>query len=211
MKSNILNLMAFVLLCLGTASCHHQRKHPEATSHFAKVLKVKNTLDNEINWNLKVQDTFFGAAFGDTMPDVIEKFRTHDIIRSKRYSGEKSLHFFAKRDKYFSFGGMAWENLNVEARNGKLSSIAFYNSYQDKTMALSSYQSLKESFEAKYKLVEQEPEDSTIYARCMAYGMNETIAAIVCYRYESIGHDYWIATMLVYRTQKDLPEVNEEL
>ena len=197
MKSIVYLFLCFSLI-ISIYSCGGKSNNEEPTEKVDTV------------WNEKVQDVFFDAKFGDSIPDVVKKFGKHDFILLENISTDALLHFSSTQGRYFTFGNIGWEMLDVIAENGRFTGIRFMNASDDKASALNHYNNLKNAIGAKYKITPVETSDTTVYAKCSIFGHNESAASISCYRYETISNDIKIAIQLYYSTSKNYG-VSEEL
>lgn len=162
-------------------------------------------------WNEKVQDTFFGATFGDSVPKVIEQLSANGFYLQKDISSESLLHFRARQGKYFTFGNMTWEMLDIGAENGVFNYIRFINAKEDKASALSAYRNLENAIAAKYGLTEPTIQDTTLYAASLIVGKNQNSASVSCDRYETISHTIMIGVRLEYWSEKEFTSVSDDL
>lgn len=198
MKSIFLYLSIVVCL-LANFSCGNHSKTEDAQKEIDTI------------WNEKVQDTFFGATFGDSVPKVIDQLSANGFYLQKDISSESLLHFRARQGKYFTFGNMTWEMLDIGAENGIFNYIRFVNASEDKTSALSAYNSLKNTIAAKYELTRPTIQDTTLYAASLIFGKNQTSASVSCYRYETISNTIMIGVELGYSSDKEFTSVSDDL
>lgn len=198
MKS-ILLYLSIVVCLLASYSCGNHSKTENAKKEVDTI------------WNEKVQDTFFCATFGDSVPKVIEQLRANGFYLIEDASTESLLHFRARQGRFFTFGNMNWEMLDIAAKNGIFYYIRFVNSRKDEVSALSAYNSIKKSIAAKYKLTETHIQDKTLYAISSVFGMNLTRAQVSCFRYETISNSIMIAVSLDYWSNKTFTSVSDDL
>lgn len=198
MKSIFLYLSIVVCL-LANFSCGNHSKTEDAQKEIDTI------------WNEKVQDTFFGATFGDSVPKVIDQLSANGFYLQKDISSESLLHFRARQGKYFTFGNMTWEMLDIGAENGIFNYIRFVNASEDKASALSAYNSLKNTIAAKYELTRPTIQDTTLYAASLIFGKNQTSASVSCYRYETISNTIMIGVELGYSSDKEFTSVSDDL
>ncbi|WP_443963088.1 hypothetical protein [Prevotellamassilia timonensis] len=198
MKSIFLYLSIVVCL-LANFSCGNHSKTENAKKEVDTI------------WNEKVQDTFFGATFGDSVPKVIDQLSANGFYLVEDVSSESLLHFRARQGKYFTFGNMTWEMLDIGAENGIFNYIRFVNAREDKASALSAYNSLKNTIAAKYDLTEPTIQDTTVYAKSSIFGKNQTRAQVSCFRYETINNNIMIAVSLDYWSNKPFTSVSDDL
>ncbi len=176
----------------------------------------KSTLNKNkqgIVWNEKIQDTFFGLTLGDTVDAdfVVANMRNKGFYFANDVSTNTILHFRNLGSKYFSFGGLSFEMLDISIKNNMLYSISFINSSTDKSSALAGYNNIKDALEAKYSATPVTPKDTTIYAQTAFYGRNNTYASVTCHRYESVSKDIFIGIGLHYETSRGSGKANDEL
>ena len=198
MKSIFLYLSIVVCL-LANFSCGNHSKTENAQKEIDTI------------WNEKVQDTFFGATFGDSVPKVIDQLSENGFYLLEDVSSESWLHFRARQGKYFTFGNMTWEMLDIGAENGIFNYIRFSNASEDKASALSAYNSLKNTIAAKYVLTSPTIQDTTLYASSLIFGKNQTRAGVSCHRYETINRTIMIGVALEYWSDKKFTSVSDDL
>lgn len=198
MKSIFLYLSIVVCL-LANFSCGNHSKTEDAQKEIDTI------------WNEKVQDTFFGATFGDSVPKVIDQLSENGFYLLEDVSSESLLHFRARQGKYFTFGNMTWEMLDIGAENGIFNYIRFLNASEDKASALSAYRNLKNAIAAKYELTEPTIQDTTLYAASLIFGKNQTSASVSCDRYETISNTIMIGVQLGYWSEKKFTSVSDDL
>lgn len=162
-------------------------------------------------WNDKVQNVFFDTPFGASKDEVIKNFAKHGFSVMKKISNDKTLHFAYNKSKYYSFGGMSWEMLNVSLTNGKFSYITFYNASRDKSDAISKYNSLVDEVSKKYKLTCVECEDSTVYGKVVVFSKSGNKAEVSCDRSESVNKNIFFYVSLSYCDTNLENEVSDEL
>lgn len=133
-----------------------------------------------------VPDEFFGAKLGATRDEVISRFAANGLTVLNDISDDDELKFHATEGEDFEFGGLKWTMLNVDFDGDRFEGLMFYNEFPDKPSAMKAYDEIVGTMSRQYKLVEQVPEDSTVYAAKMIYGTNNCNAALGCYKYESI-------------------------
>lgn len=198
MKSKI-----FILFCLlmgiSFTSCNNN-----------KTTSNKEELDTV--WNEKVQDSFYGLKLGSTasIEQITKVLEEHGFYFIREYSSNELLHFKYQQSKYFSFGGLSWEILDIRRTNNTLTSICFMNTHLDKAESLEHYNNVKNAVEAKYRPTVIIPKDTTTYAQTVYFGRNAG-ATITCFRYETVSKEIMIGTTLSYWTQKYIKPANDEL
>lgn len=196
------SIFLYLSIAIGLLACYSCGNHSKTEDNQKEI----DTL-----WNEKVQDTFFGATFGDSIPNVIEKLSANGFYLQKDISSESLLHFRARQGRYFTFGNLTWEMLDICADNGIFNYIRFVNASEDKASALSSYRNLKNTIAAKYELTEPSNQDTTLYAASLIFGKNQTDASVSCYRYETISNSIMIGVSLEYWSNKEFTPVSDEL
>lgn len=197
MRKIIIPIILFAAMVFASTSCGNKTE--------------ANEKEIDTVWNEKVQDTFFGATFGDSASTVISKFSEHGLVLMTNVSTDVTLNFIPRNNKYYTFGNMTFEMLSVELKNNRFSGIIFFNGSKDKATAMSNYEYIKKAISAKYEITHRELKDTTVYARCSVFGRNYTNAGVDCYRSESISKEIRIYTELVYYTTKDFGGVSDEL
>lgn len=176
----------------------------------------KSTLNKnkqDIVWNDKIQDTFFGLTLGDTVDAdfAVANMRSKGFYFQDDISTNTLLHFRNRDSKYFSFGGLSFEMLDIFIGNNMLCGICFMNSTDDKASALANYNNIKAALDAKYSPTTVAITDTTTYAKCQYRGKNETYATVACYRYQAVSKKIHIGTDLYYRTFKGQEKASDEL
>ena len=135
-------------------------------------------------WNDSVQDTFYGATFGDSIPMVKEKLEKNGFRFVSHGSDKESLCFMPKSDRTFNFSNMIWTTLYIQSsRDCKFIGILFLSSFYDKEGALSFYDDLKSYVKYQYALTEVKVTDPPEYAMSYALGKNEVCANLMCYQF----------------------------
>lgn len=149
-------------------------------------------------WNEKIQDEFFGVKFGASKQEVISALSKNGLKFYKSTSTDDFLHFIPYSGKYFSFGNMDWEYVDVNMKNDKFYRINFYTPHKDKQTAQNGFENLKSTASKKYSFMEFVPTDTTMYNAAIAYGKNKVNMALSCSKYETVQHDMFISTSLEY-------------
>ena len=176
-----------------------------------RTISSKEQLDTV--WNDKVQDSFYGLVLGNTIPlaVIVKTLENQGFYYERQYSSGENLCFRAQQSRYFTFGGLTWEMLNIERHGDVLNSVCFMNSSIDKASSLGIYNNIKAAVEAKYSPSTIITTDTTVYARTYYLGRNRVCATLSCFRYETIGRKIMIGTSLVYWTKKGKKAANDEL
>ena len=89
--------------------------------------KQSGSKKDTTNTNESIQGAFFGVSFGASKDEVLNAFAAHDFYLDTSISTEEYLPFSYQKSKYFSFGGLGWENVNVFLTNGKFYFKPSYN------------------------------------------------------------------------------------
>ena len=161
-------------------------------------------------WNAKVQDTFYGATFGEPTDNVISQLEAQGFSLQEDISTDALLHFRPQNCNVFTFGDMSWQMLDVFTSNKVFTGIRFMNAYVDKASAEAEYDTTEGALASKYRLTNKTPKDTTIYNRKLIFGRNNVIAVIRCFRYETISHNIMIANSLEYYSNQNYG-VNDDL
>ena len=152
-------------------------------------------------WNEHIQDEFFGVHFGATKKELLRGFDKYGIICNYSLSTNATLSMMSNRGRYFSFGDINWNHIDVNFNENKFSNIRFYYSFKDKQEALNMYEDLKSTLSQKYQFTEMPPnKDSTLYERAIAFGKNQKRMGLACARYESVENEMWYGVFLYYQT-----------
>lgn len=164
-------------------------------------------------WNEKIQDEFFGVKFGASKQQVISALSKKGLTFNKQSSTNDFLHFLPSSGKYFSYGNLDWEHVDVNIQNDKFYRINFYTAHKDKQTAQNSYENLKSIVTQKYSFMDFQPADTTMYNASIALGKNKVSMGISCRRYESVGNEIFIANSLEYwdESNQDENKVSSDL
>ena len=195
-------IIAIIAMIIGGTACKGTENKKTSSEDSTKV----DTL-----WNAKVQDTFFDTKFGASREEVIKNFAKHGFTLNKSLSSDNRLVFDYNKSKYYTFGGMGWELLNVYLTDRKFSSITFYSPMKDKAEAISSYEGIVDELSKKYKLTSIEPEDTITFGIKGVFGKVGIYSWICCYRYESVSKEIFYAAELGYTDTNISEEVSDEL
>ena len=196
------SIFLYLSISISLLACFSCRNHSQTEESKEKIDTI---------WNKKVQDTFYGATFGDSIPKVIEQLSAKGFYLQKDISSESLLHFRARQGRYFTFGNMNWEMLDIGAKNGIFNYIRFLNASTDKASALSGYRNLENAIAAKYELTKPTIQDTTVYAAALIFGKNQANAFVSCYRYETISNTIMIGVELEYGSDKEFTPVSDDL
>ena len=166
-------------------------------------LKVGSGNNDSIADSIASTDTlFFDTHFGATAQEVVDNFSQHGLILLENLSDDDAL-VFGHNSEYYTFGGMQWVNLTVNLNNGKFYNISFYNPRDTKEEAIADFKNVVANVEKKYKLMDFDSQDSTIYLFKRAYTKSHYIAGVVCYSYSDESNKTCYTTSLDY-TDTDL-------
>ena len=71
-----------------------------------KTISSKEQLDTV--WNDKVQDSFYGLVWGNTIPltVIVKTLENQGFYYERQYSSGEYLCFRAQQSRYFTFGGL---------------------------------------------------------------------------------------------------------
>lgn len=171
--------------------------------------KTQDTVFNE-----KIQGVFFDTPFGASKEDVIKNFEAHGLNYIKYTSTETLLHFGPRRGKYFSFGNMSWELLDVMMSNDKFFHIRFMSPSEDKATTINAYDNVLSIVSSKYEMMEEVPEDTMVYKIAAGYTKNHPrrVVVVSCFKYESVSRRMLQGFSLEYADERFYNnEVSDEL
>ena len=176
-----------------------------------KTTSNKEELDTV--WNEKVQNSFYDLKLGTptSVEQIVNSLEKHGFYFVKEYSTDELLHFGTRQSRYFSFGGLSWEVLDIYRKGDVLQAVAFKNSSLDKAESIQDYNNIKNTIENKYLPTSVQPKDTTTYAQTRYFGRNNIGATVSCYRYETVEKKIMISTTLSYWTMKNIKPANDEL
>ena len=203
MNKIVISLIFVSCICL--CSCKNINKNANAISNSSNTT-VQDTVYNE-----NIQNVFFDTPFGASQEEVIKNFEKHGFLPIKLTSTDVLIHFNYIRGQNYSFGNMSWDMLDVGFNNGKFNSIYFINSSKDKATAFHNYESILSHVSAKYKMIEQIPQDTTIYKMSIGLSKGNRFVFVFCSRYETIQEKIKIGTVLQYYDRNYDNEVSDEL
>ena len=170
----------------------------------------------EIVYNDKIQNTFFGVPFGSTGEEVEAGFKKTGFYTNSNRTATTLFFEPYGADSKFSFGGLTWDYLRAQfsgdgIRNGgKFYSIQFCSAYKTKEAALSDFNSVMNALSNKYTLTKINPTDTSTYKIYVGQTRNNQVIYVVCRSYESFGHERWIGVELGY-TDNNYNKVSDEL
>ncbi len=190
-----------VASCICICSCKNSNNSANSS----------NTADQDTVYNENIQSVFFDTPFGANKEEVIKKFKIHDFIPHTQTSSDAFIHFLPRSSQKYSFGNMTWDMLDVGFVNGKFTYIRFMNASKDKVSAIHNYENVLSSVSAKYEMMEQIPEDTTIYKMSIGYSKVNRLISVYCFRYETISKEIRIGTVLQYYDKNFDNEVSDEL
>ena len=174
---------------------------------------ASNTEELDTVWNEKVQNSFYDLKLGTptSVEQIVNSLEKHGFYFVKEYSTDELLHFGTLQSRYFSFGGLSWEILDIYRKGDVLQAVAFKNSSLDKAESIQDYKNIKNTIENKYLPTSVQPKDTTTYAQTRYFGRNNIGATVSCYRYETVEKKIMISTTLSYWTMKNIKPANDEL
>lgn len=78
-------------------------------------------------WNEKVQNSFYDLKLGTptSVEQIVNSLEKHGFYFVKEYSTDELLHFGTRQSRYFSFGGLSWEVLDIYRKGDVLQAVAF--------------------------------------------------------------------------------------
>ncbi len=199
------NLLLMLILAIAITSCNNGGNNKTSESGTEKE-KVKT---EEQPYNESIQNVFFGVPFGATYEEACEKL-PQDFWFDKRLTTKDRLSLDPKRGGKISFGGRAWDHLDMNFSNNRFYNIRLYNTLKTKESAMSVYNSLYSVISQKYNMKTVQVSDTTTYG--LAYGITKTnqYVAVQCYSYESVEHERWIGVFLEY-ADRNYEGISEEL
>ncbi|MBQ1190847.1 MAG: hypothetical protein IIX43_01010 [Bacteroidales bacterium] len=163
----------------------------------------------EVALNDDIQDTFFGVKFGASKEEVIKAFEKQGLHLDERVSTNEYLSF-GTYEKYFSFGGMAWQFVNVGLSNGKFWFIRFNLTPENKETALELYEGVLEQVASKYNVAELPIENENVYKKSAGCTKDGKYVTIVSRKGESVGGEMRYYLTLSYKDEK-IKGVSNEL
>ncbi|MBQ9230788.1 MAG: hypothetical protein IJ190_06345 [Prevotella sp.] len=199
-------LPLFLILLICIASCNTNSK--------TKIVDGEKQKTSDTVFNAKIQGVFFDTPFGSSKAEVIKNFKNHGLRFINYTSTETLLHFSPQRGKYFSFGNMSWEMVDVEVSNDKFYFIRFMNTSEDKATTIQAYENLLATVSAKYEMMEETPEDTMIYRVAAGYteSIPHRVVIVSCFKYETISRKMLQGISLEYADGKFYEdEVSDEL
>lgn len=198
-------LLVVFLAAICMVSCNSKSK--------TAVINGVKQATSDTAFNEKIQGVFFDTPFGARKDEVIKNFKAHNLFLNKQTSSDAVLHFFPIGSKFYTFGNMTWEMLDVYLSNGKFYAINFMNYSEDKASAIEEYDDILDAVSAKYDMMEREAEDTTIYRLSTGYTKPHPrrTVTVACYRYESISKTILQGVSLAYFDEQYNNEVSDEL
>lgn len=206
----VMNRKMFFILCLLFVGCFYSCNNSQVGTNNSKGT-VKNGLDTI--WNENVQDSFYGLTLGEpaSVAQITKILGQYGFYLLQGYSSEELLHFRSSRSRYFAFGGLSWEMLDLRRNGNVLKSVCFMNSSLDKVSSLNNYNNIKSAVNLKYSPTVIFPKDSTIYAQTSYFGRNNIGAMVSCFRYETVEKKIMIGVVLAYESLQNFQIANSEL
>lgn len=175
MKGKAILFISLILSWIFMLSCNDFNQMEEKIKS-----EYYNKIEEDPELNDYVQDTFFGATFGDSEEVVINKFKEHGFCIKRYLSDTPGIIFKNKSSSYCEFGGINFPIITVLFHNGQFSGISFMDSYYDKGSALSKYKLIKEKLESKYVLIDNPDTNPLVYASMIAIGRNNCNVVVSC-------------------------------
>lgn len=163
------------------------------------------------NMNDSIQNTFFDTSFGATKEEVIANFKRHGLILHQNISDDNSLFFHSTKGKYYSFGNLSWEHLNVYLNNNKFYTIRFCNHYQNKFSAEEKYNSVLSAVKSKYKMAEVQPSDTITYKIQRGFDKKGHGILVWCEKGEDVNNNIFYYSNLLYTDTIIAKEPSAEL
>ena len=169
-------------------------------------VKVEKTQEKkepkkEVALNDDIQDTFFGVKFGASREEGIEAFEKQGLHLDKSNSKNEFLAFHPY-GRYFSFGRMAWEFVNVRLSNGKFWNIGFIFTPGNKETALERYEGVLEQVSSKYNVAERPIEDENLYKQSAGRTKDGRYIVVDCFKTESVDGEMRYYVTLTYGNEK---------
>ena len=131
----------------------------------------------------------------------LDSFEKQGLYLYKSVSTNDFLQFYP-HGKYFSFGGMSWQFVNVGLSNGKFCAIAFSVSPENKESALEDYEEVLEQISSKYNVAERPIEDENLYKKSGGRTKDGRYITVYCYKDESFGGEMRYYVTLAYGNEK---------
>ena len=161
----------------------------------------------EIVFSENIQDTFFGVKFGASREEVIRAFEKEGLYLDNMHSTNAKL-FFKPLAKYFSFGGMSWDFIQVHLSNGKFYLIQF--AHENNETVLNELELLLSSLASKYKMNDTKSiEDKTYYKKSFAIS-DDNFVQVSCKRV-STDSEIKYRIYLLYMNDKLKNKPSDEL
>ena len=129
--------------------------------------------DEEDKINDYIQDTFFGATFGERQEDVLTKLSDYPI-----FFKTKSMVLIKSE---VVFEGITFPMMALEFENNQFITIEFSDAFDDNNSALSKYNEIKDYLTSKYKLTELPIDDESTLCEVAAVGRNNCAVIVGCY------------------------------
>ena len=153
--------------------------------------------EEEIVYSENIQDTFFGVKFGASREEVIKAFEKEGLYLDNRISNRDVL-LFGRSGGDFLFGGFNWDYVYCVLSNGKFYDIRFQYTPEYKETALSRFESVFSALSEKYKMFENQIEDTNTYKYYLAVSEDDNAVAIKCNKEESNGGEMRYYVVLEY-------------
>lgn len=153
--------------------------------------------EEEIVYSENIQDTFFGVKFGASREEVIKAFEKEGLYLDNRIL-DKDVLLFRRSGGDFLFGGFNWDYVYCVLSNGKFYFIQFQYTPEYKETALSRFESVLSALSEKYKMFENQIEDTNTYKYYLAVSEDDNAVAIKCNKEESNGGEMRYYVVLDY-------------
>ena len=190
MKKAIL-FCTVICTMLAMTACSNYQTQKEGEEQTSK--------EQEIVYNESIQNHFFGFSFGDSPQEVRKKLDSIRLNTRDRLVTDGVMAFLPSypQDDY-NFGGYKWKFLYPEFSNNKLYKIRFHQPFKTKNGAISMYNNLVSSLSNRYHIQTTLAQDSSVFGCCIGWTKNDQYVLVSCDRYESVDHEIWYGTHLVY-------------
>lgn len=142
--------------------------------------------ETEVEYNEKIQDTFFGVKFGANKEDVVNGFAKDSIILINENATEV-LTFHKSWEDFINFGGLPWDFVNVHFDENKFYQIIFCYSLDLKNteMTLNHFNEVLSIVSEKYVLYEMPIQNEKTYKDYRGFSKNGKLIMILCGEFEN--------------------------
>lgn len=193
-----ISLILLLVMSIFVCSCNNQESNE---------LGKEDQQSNEIVYNDKIQNVFFGVPIGATKEEVIDGFAKYDFYEDN-YSTDSRLSFEKKNGQdgltlnSFSFGDLNWGQLYIYLKNNRFQQIEFINGFKSKDAALEDFEYVLSLLSSKYNMYEEPLDDTTSYRRFVGWTKDSQWVLVHCFSYESVSNSRWIGVCLAYGDNK---------